>query len=228
MAAPQPNQPALTPQFCFSTVVLRDFLRASRAIDDTITQHLNALVTPSRAGFDPASTAHRTGFPSSSFSSSPASSSSSASSTPSQPACRAFRDELLFPAWQARDDVIRYCAGVADEAVAKDAQAQEASASAAAAAAFAAATGTLNSGKPAAEVTERLDPYIKRRQFSLVEPQANLLASLMRNEQGVETIVRARSWDVLQSRCGSSVVTAGPGEPGWEAALERWRKREGR
>ncbi|CAK7204602.1 hypothetical protein SEUCBS139899_007360 [Sporothrix eucalyptigena] len=219
MAAPQPNQPALTPQFCFSTVVLRDFLRASRAIDDTITQHLNALVTPSRAGFDPSSTAHRT---------SPSPSSHAASSTPSQPACRAFRDELLFPAWQARDDVIRYCAGVADEAVAKDAQ--EVSATAAAAAALAAATGTLNdmAPPPPPEVTERLDPYIKRKQYSLVEPQANLLASLMRNEQGVETIVRARSWDVLQSRCGSNVVAAGATEPGWEAALERWRKREGR
>ena len=180
-------------------------------------------MTPSRAGFDPSSTAHRTSFtPSSSGSAS----SSYSSSTPSQPACRAFRDELLFPAWQARDDVIRYCTGVADEAVAKDAQ--EASATAAAAAALAAANGTLDSSKPPPEVTERVDPYIKRKQFSLVEPQAELLASLMRNEKGVETIVRARSWDVLQSRCGSNVVTAGPGEPGWEAALERWRNQEGR
>ncbi|CAK7565856.1 MAG: hypothetical protein SEPTF4163_003786 [Sporothrix epigloea] len=217
MAAPRVSQPALTPQFCFSTVVLRDFLRASRGIDDTITQHLNALVTPSRAGFDASSTAQRTNVPP--FSSLPS------SSTPSQPACRAFRDEVLFPAWQARDDIIRYCAGVADEAVAKDAQdAQEASAKAAVAAALAAATGTLDSTTPPPDITERLDPYIKRKQFSLVEPQANLLALLMRNEQGVETIVRARSWDVLQSRCGTGVVSASPDKPGWKAALERWRE----
>ncbi|CAK7264247.1 hypothetical protein SEPCBS119000_000891 [Sporothrix epigloea] len=216
MAAPRPSQPALTPQFCFSTVVLRDFLRASRAIDDTITQHVNALATPSRAGFNASSTARRTSLP-------PFPSTYS-SSTPAQAACCAFRDEILFPAWQARDDVIRYCAGVADEAVAKDAHdAQEASAKAAVAAALAAATGSLDSITPPPDVTERLDPYIKRRQFSLVEPQANLLASLMRNEKGVETIVRARSWDVLQSRCGSSAVSAGPDMPGWEAAMERWR-----
>lgn len=205
-----------------------DFLRASRAIDDTITQHLNALVTPSRAGFDPSSTAHRSSSSYSSFSSG-----SLSSSTPPPAACRAFRDALLFPAWQARDDVIRYCAGVADDAVAKEAQeaAQAAKQAEAQAAAAAAASGALVEGDyppmTPPEVEERFDPYIKRKQYSLVEPQANLLASLMRNEKGVESIVRARSWDVLQARCGSSAV-ANPGETGWEAALERWRKREGR
>ncbi|KAG7146307.1 hypothetical protein HYQ46_004899 [Verticillium longisporum] len=49
MTQPQPR-PRLTPQFCFSSGTLRDFLRLSRAgIDDSIGQNLNALVTPSRA-----------------------------------------------------------------------------------------------------------------------------------------------------------------------------------
>lgn len=114
--------------------------------------------------------------------------------------------------------------------MAKDAE--DAVQAAAQAAAAAAASGALVEGDfpppTPPEITERVDPYIKRKQYALVEPQANLLASLMRNEKGVESIVRARSWDVLQARCGSGAVTAGPGEPGWETALERWRKREGR
>lgn len=136
----------------------------------------------------------------------------------------------MFPAWQGRDDVIRYCAGVADDAVAKDAE--EAAQVAAQAAAAAAASGALVEGDVAPptppEITERFDPYIKRKQYALAEPQANLLASLMRNEKGVESIVRARSWDVLQARCGSGAVTASTGETGWEAALEQWRRRERR
>ncbi|OAA65574.1 NAD(P)-binding domain protein [Niveomyces insectorum RCEF 264] len=223
MAATQPNQPALTPRFCFSTVVLRDFLRASRAVDDTITQHLNALVTPSRSGFDPSSTARR---------SSPSSFSSANANAPSPPACRAFRDTVLFPAWQARDDVIQYCTGVAADAVAKDAEAAAAAADAAAAAAAASsldgASPTSSSSADQPPITERFDPYINRRRYALVEPQADLLAALMRQERGVETIVRARSWEVLQARCGSSVAAAGGDDTGWEAALGQWRQRETR
>ena len=131
--------------------------------------------------------------------------------------------------------MIRYCSGVAEAAVAQDVKSKAAAESAAeaAAAAVAAAGGSLDQ-KPANSkhgdpITERDDPYINRRQYALIEPQANLLASLMRQEQGVETIVRARSWDVLQSRCGgNAVVGAASGEPGWEAALAQWRQQQGR
>ncbi len=244
MAAAQPDRPALTPQFCFNTVFLRgarvvgrvavglcrrrtmqatanadaDFLRASRAVDDTITQHLNALVTPSRAGFDPASTARRTTprFPSS----------SSSSSAPPPQACQRFRDTVLFPAWHARDDVIQYCAGVADDAVAKDAAVAAEAAAAAAEAAEGSLGDDVSPRRAPPEVTERLDPYIKRRQYALVEPQAALLAAQLRQERGVETIVRARSWDVLQARCGGAAGAGGAGAPGWEGALEQWKTRK--
>lgn len=184
--AAQPNQPALTPQFCFSTVFLRDFLRASRAVDDTITQHLNALVTPSRAGFDPASTASRPQTSSYSYSS------ASHSAAPAS-SCQLFRDTVLFPSWQARDDVIRYCSGVAEAAVAQDVKDKAAAdtAAAAAAAALEAAGGASFDGKDDKSskrrepITERDDPYINRRQYSLVEPQATLLASLMRDRKSV-------------------------------------------
>ncbi|KFX92103.1 hypothetical protein O988_07422, partial [Pseudogymnoascus sp. VKM F-3808] len=59
--ASQSSHPALTPQFCFSTAALRDFIRVSRSsIDDSITQNLNALATPAARGFDITSTSHRT------------------------------------------------------------------------------------------------------------------------------------------------------------------------
>ncbi|KAJ4155784.1 hypothetical protein LMH87_001013 [Akanthomyces muscarius] len=58
---PSPTTPQLSPQFCFSTSTLRGFLRFSRStVDDTISQNLNALVTPARAGFVPQSTWQRT------------------------------------------------------------------------------------------------------------------------------------------------------------------------
>lgn len=178
-----------------------DFLRTSRAVDDTITQSLNALVTPSRAGFDPVSTATR-GYPTSSAAA------SSSYFSPSPPACRAFRDVVLFPAWKARDDVIRYCSGVAAAAAESE-------------------TSTDGADSPPdadPRLTERYDPYIHRRRFAEVEPEANRLAALMRQERVVESIVRARSWDVLQTRCGASITTAAGVEGGgWEAALDRWR-----
>ncbi|EFX02045.1 caffeine-induced death protein [Grosmannia clavigera kw1407] len=204
--ATQPARPALTPQLCFSTVALRDFLRMSRAVDDTITQSLNALVTPARAGFDPASTATRV-YPSAS----PSHSSSRFSPSPS--ACRNFRDSVLFPAWQARDDVIRYCTGVAEAAEAAAAEKADKKDG---------LPDALDASDP--RLTERYDPYIRRRRFAEVEPEADRLAALMRQERGVETIVRARSWEVLQNRCGTGITT-GIENSSWEAALDRWRLR---
>ncbi|KAK0383066.1 hypothetical protein NLU13_8981 [Sarocladium strictum] len=98
--AEKPATPELTPQFCFSTRTLRDFLRLSRSsIDDSITQNLNALITPSRVGFDPSSTNQRSSRP-------------SLRSIDPQ-ACQNFRDKVLFPSWEARSEVINYCGMVA-------------------------------------------------------------------------------------------------------------------
>ncbi|RAL65081.1 hypothetical protein DID88_001188 [Monilinia fructigena] len=101
MAEPAPASQTFTPQFCFSTVALRDFLRISRAsIDDSITQNLNALVTPSTEGFDPSSTSSL--FPRPLH-----------SKQISATACQTFKDSVLFSSWQARSDVLNYCASVA-------------------------------------------------------------------------------------------------------------------
>lgn len=43
---------------------------------------------------------------------------------------------------------------------------------------------------------------------------------LIRQEKGVENIVRTRTWDMVKQRCGESANT-------WEEALESWRQRTG-
>ncbi|OAA39131.1 hypothetical protein NOR_06391 [Metarhizium rileyi] len=167
-----PPRPNLSPEFCFSTGALRDFLRFSRsAVDDTITENLNALVTPSHAVFDPSSTSHRT----------PTSNSRPICSE----ACRSFKTTVLFPAWQARTDVLSYCALVAvsphpddPEATLRDMQQQK---------------------DRERVVDERLDPYSGR--FYPRETRAQALASLVRQEHVVEEIIRNRTWSVVQERC---------------------------
>lgn len=69
-------------------------------VDDSIVQHLNALMTPSRETFDPASTADRQIRPSSKKPIDPSS-------------CKGFKDNLLFEAWQSRSNVFSYCTAVA-------------------------------------------------------------------------------------------------------------------
>ncbi|KAL8936970.1 MAG: hypothetical protein Q9211_003926 [Gyalolechia sp. 1 TL-2023] len=180
------NKPTLTPQFCFNETALRDFLRLSRvAIDDSIIQNLNALITPSRAGFDPSSTAERQ------------------TQTPRRrsidtESCQAFKNNVLFQSWQTRSDVLSYCAGVAVDPEDPDLIAREA-----------------ESAKDRERVVdERLDPYSGR--FFPREARTESLANLIRNERGVEGIIRARTWGLVAERCGDNGV-------GWEEALDRWR-----
>lgn len=164
-----------------------DFLRLSRAsIDDSITQNLNALVTPSRAGFDPSSTSQR--------------------SQGSQPrsidprSCQGFQDRVLFPSWEARAEVINYCGIIATSPDPDDPDA--------------ALREVEHQRDRERIVDERLDPYSGR--FFPREARTEMLASLLRQERGVENIVRARTWEMVQQRCGGS------GEK-WEDALARWR-----
>ncbi|KAG4032493.1 hypothetical protein MFRU_007g03930 [Monilinia fructicola] len=189
MAEPAPTSQTLTPQFCFSTVALRDFLRLSRAsIDDSITQNLNALVTPSADGFDPSSTASR-------FPRPPHSQRISAA------ACQAFKDSVLFSSWQARSDVLNYCASVATSPDPDDPDLLQ---------------RQVESTRDRERVVdERLDPYSAR--FFPREARTERLAAIVRQERGVERIVRARSWGLVRERCGGDAED-------WEEALDQWRK----
>ncbi|ORY57439.1 caffeine-induced death protein 2 [Pseudomassariella vexata] len=185
-----PTQPGLTPQFCFSTVALRDFLRLSRAaVDDSITQNLNALVTPAKTGFDPHSTSTR---------------------VPRDPqrsidprVCQGFKDQVLFPSWQSRSDILAYCAYVATSPDPNDPET------------------TLREAESLRYrervVNERLDPYSAR--YFPREPRTQQLATLLRQERGVETIVRSQTWGVIRERCGDATEDS-------DQALSQWRDRQ--
>ncbi|KAI1996889.1 hypothetical protein LOZ51_003051 [Ophidiomyces ophidiicola] len=166
-----------------------DFLRISRStIDDSITQNLNALVTPARTGFDPLSTAARqTEF---------------ANKTQVDPeSCQIFKNKVLFPSWQVRSDVLNYCAGVATSPDPEDPDL---------------VLRQVESAKDRERVMdERLDPYSAR--FFPKEARTESLAMLIRNERGVENIIRSRTWGMVSDRCGTSFE-------GWEDALNRWRE----
>ncbi|KAI0426833.1 caffeine induced death protein Cid2 [Xylaria sp. FL1042] len=188
MTAPSPT-PTLTPQFCFTTVALRDFLRISRsAVDDSINQNLNALVTPANSGFDPASTSVRT---------------PRATSGQIDPrSCETFKDRVLFPSWQARSDVLTYCAYVATSPDPDDPEI--------------ALRAAETEEKRERVVDERLDPYSGR--YFPREPRTEKLALLLRQERSVEKIVRTRTWGLVQERCGNGDFQDA------EAALNQWRQ----
>ncbi|CAL3963627.1 hypothetical protein PZA11_001190 [Diplocarpon coronariae] len=179
----------LTPQFCFSTVALRDFLRISRSsIDDSITQNLNALLTPASAGFDPSSTSSRIPRPSNLRQISPKS-------------CQTFKSQVLFPSWKMRSDVLNYCAAVATSPDPDDPEA---------------IPRRLESERDKMRVVdERLDPYSSK--YYPAEARTERLAALIRQERGVENIIRARSWGVARDRCGDD-------SRDWEEAFNDWRK----
>ncbi|KAH0544960.1 hypothetical protein FGG08_000886 [Glutinoglossum americanum] len=183
------SHPPLTPQFCFSTTALRDFLRLSRStIDDSITQNLNALLAPSRSGFDPSSTSSRQSQP-------------PGKRQIDQQSCKSFKENVLFPSWQARSDVLNYCAGVAtsEDPDDPDILARQ-----------------IESERDRERVVdERLDPYSAR--FYPQEARTEMLANIVRNERSVENIVRTRTWSIIGERCGVS-------RDGWGDALDRWRK----
>uniref|UniRef100_A0A8H7TMP3 Caffeine-induced death protein Cid2 n=1 Tax=Bionectria ochroleuca TaxID=29856 RepID=A0A8H7TMP3_BIOOC len=183
-----PSTPTLTPQFCFSSGTLRDFLRLSRSgIDDSITQNLNALVTPARAGFDPSSTSHRTP--------------SSVSRQISPKSCQSFKEKALFPAWEARREVLFYCSVVAASPDPEDPEST---------------LRELENQKDRDRVVdERLDPYSGR--FFPREARTETLASLIRQENSIENIVKSRTWSIVQQRCGGS-------NESWEKAVEKWRE----
>ncbi|KEF56486.1 uncharacterized protein A1O9_08067 [Exophiala aquamarina CBS 119918] len=177
MSKPTAAPAQLTPQFCFNTRVVRDFLRLSRAsIDDSISTNLNALLTPSTTSpFDPASTAIRNPSLPSSLTRAPIPHDTS----------KAFLSSVLFPSWQSRSSVIAYCTAVATSPDPDDPDLIEREAQ--------------NKKDADRIVDERLDPYSGR--FFPREARTEQLAALLRNENTVETIVRGRTWGIVTDRC---------------------------
>ena len=166
-----------------------DFLRISRStIDDSITQNLNALLTPAQRGFDPTSTSTR--------------GHASRAQPPAQ-RCADFKDNVLFPSWAVRSDILDYCAGVATSPDPDDPDS---------------VLRQIEDSKARERVVnERLDPYSGR--YFPREARTESLALLMRNERAVEKIIRSRTWGLVAERCGSENVDA-------EQAFDAWRKRQ--
>ena len=108
---------------------------------------------------------------------------------------------MLFPAWQARADVLSYCALVATSPDPDDPEA-------------AVREAEVEKNRERI-VDERLDPYSAR--FFPREPRTTQLAMLIRQEQGVEKIVRTRTWGLVKERCEDAAE-----DP--ERALAMWRK----
>lgn len=157
-------------------LVILDFLQVSRStIDDSITQNLNALMTPALKGFDPSSTAVRQ--------------TESRVGRPIDPeACQGFKHNVLFPSWQTRSDVLNYCAGVATSPDPDDPDLI--------------LRQTESARDRERVVDERLDPYSAR--FFPQEARTESLANLVRNQRMVEDIIRARTWASVIERCSGS------------------------
>lgn len=147
-------------------------MRFSRStVDDTISQNLNALLTPARAGFDPRSTSQRT--------------SKLLGKDVNANRCDSFISEVLFPAWDSRAQVFEFCAAVAASPDLDDPEAT---------------LRELQRQKDSDRVVdERLDPYSGR--FCPRESRIDVLASTLRQERVIEDIVRRRTWEVIQDRC---------------------------
>ncbi|TGZ79739.1 hypothetical protein EX30DRAFT_308477 [Ascodesmis nigricans] len=172
------DHPSLTPQLCFSTSTLKDFLRVSRSqIDDTITQNLNALNTPASRKFDPTSL------------SKPSRTLPGRSVPLPSESCKSFVSDVLFPSWQSRSDVLNYCASVATSDDPNDPD------------------SLIRMAESQTErekvVDERLDPYSGR--FFPRESRSEVLAAVVRNERAVEEIVRSRTWSEVRQRCDAAV-----------------------
>jgi len=69
---------------------------------------------------------------------------------------------------------------------------------------------------PQSEVSERLDPYARRKKE--VWEKHDELNRVIRQERGVESVIRLRTWDVIVRRCQLEGVVEG-----WEEELTRWK-----
>ena len=184
--------PELTPSLCFNTSYLQDFLRISRAqLDDTISTNLNSLMTPSiTRPFDPTSTVD------------PSTNRQGRQFIPRQ-TCTDFTEQTVFPIWSSRSQVLSYCSIVATSPDPDDPDRSRIEAE--------------NIAHSHRVVDERLDPYSGR--FFPKEPRTEMLASVLRNENAVENIVRDRTWRIMKERCNG----LDPSQIGWQDAFRSWR-----
>lgn len=179
-----------------------DFLRLSRATsDDSISAHLNSLLTPSRSN--------------------PFTSSTPTQSLPPRgnrrnipdETCDAFKHRVLFPGWSTRDAVLTSCSSVATKLQSSSVSDTPP------------ASGSRNYWGASQTVNERLDPYSARDYEWTRSSQAQQLQDVLRNEARTEKIVRSRSWAVLGERCMSGVTAGQTADDHWQNEYRAWASR---
>ena len=67
------------------------------------------------------------------------------------------------------------------------------------------------------EVSERVDPYARRKKE--VWEKHEELERVIRQERGVEGVIRMRTWDVVMRRCQLEGKVEG-----WEEEMARWKE----
>jgi Caffeine-induced death protein 2 len=72
---------------------------------------------------------------------------------------------------------------------------------------------------PTVEVSERLDPYARRKKE--VWEKHDELKRVIRQERGVEAVIRMRTWDVVVRRCQLEGIVGG-----WEEEMNRWKEKK--
>jgi Caffeine-induced death protein 2 len=114
------------------------------------------------------------------------------------PHCADFIRTQLFPTWAARDDLLIYCSTLAEKPVEQSSLAQT----------------------PAVQVSERLDPYARRKKE--VWEKHDELKRVIRQENGVESVIRLRTWEVVMRRCQLQEVI---GDQTWDDQFKMWKEK---
>lgn len=170
-----------------SGVLTADFLRKSRRYsDDSIETHLNSLLPPRRLFSTPTPTVLE------------------------PPHCQEFIRTQLLPTWAARDDLLTYCSGLAEQTVEQTSLPTNAP-----------PPSTSTAGSPMnqkGEVSERLDPYARRKKE--VWEKHDELRRVIVQERGVERVIRRGTWENVVRRCQLQDKV----QEGWEEEMERWRE----
>jgi len=132
--------------------------------------------------------------------------------------CHHFTQAILFPSWHSRSTVLRYCNTVAHKSD------STAAASPSTDSALGAPVVSRNYWGKEQTIDERLDPYSARDYSYTRESQTEVLRGILVNEEGVERIIRERTWGVLNDRCMDGVQQER--SQTWEVDFDRWLEAE--
>jgi len=68
------------------------------------------------------------------------------------------------------------------------------------------------------EVSERVDPYARRKKE--VWEKHDELKRVIRQENGVEAVIRMRTWEVVVRRCQLEGIVGG-----WDEEIAKWKEK---